>query len=110
MSSDDTTRIALVRHGESHATVDRVVGGHAGCTGLTDRGRKQAEALADRLERTGELAGATALYSSVLPRAVETAAILTRALGDLETVQDCTFCEQHPGEADGITWDEYMTR
>lgn len=106
----DSTRVVLVRHGESNATVERIVGGHEGCTGLTDRGRKQVEALRDRLAHTGELADATALYASVLPRAIETASILAPALGDLQPVSDCTFCEQHPGDADGITWDEYAAR
>ena len=104
------TRIVLVRHGESEAQAGRFVGGHEGCKGLTDRGRRQVDALRERLQRTGELSEATAFYTSVLPRAIETAAIMAPALGGLEAVQDCTFCEQHPGEADGITWDEYMDR
>ena len=52
----------------------------AGCTGLTERGGAQAEALRDRLVATGELAGADALYASVLPRAIETAEMLAPAL------------------------------
>ena len=42
------TRIVLVRHGESLAQERRVVGGH-GCTGLSDLGVRQVEALRDRL-------------------------------------------------------------
>ncbi len=68
----EPTRLVLIRHGESRSTVDRVVGGHRGCTGLTDRGVRQAKALRDRLARTGELAGAAAVLTSVLPRAIET--------------------------------------
>ena len=48
--------------------------------GLTERGRRQVEALGDRLAPTGELAGADALYASVLPRAIETAELLAPAL------------------------------
>jgi probable phosphoglycerate mutase len=105
------TRIVLVRHGESLAQERRVVGGHAGCAGLSTLGVRQVEALRDRLADSGELADATALYSSVMARAVQTAQILAPALGDLEVRQDCAFCEGHPGaEADGLSWDEYDQR
>jgi 2,3-bisphosphoglycerate-dependent phosphoglycerate mutase len=82
---------------------------------LTDRGRAQVRVLADRLAETGELAGADVLYSSVLPRAVETAALLAPALGGaqgdvMEVIQECAFCELHPGTADGLDWSEFSTR
>jgi len=100
------TRLVLIRHGEAVSNAEDIVAGHDGCRGLTDRGRRQVVALADRLRRTGELEGATALYSSVLPRAVETAAILRTVLGDVSYAADCLLCERHPGEADGLTWAE----
>ena len=106
----DSTRLVLIRHGESRATVDEIVGGHDGCQGLTDRGRRQAETLRDRLVATGELADTAALYASILPRAVETGEIIAPALGHPELVSDCAFCEQHPGEADGMSWAEYTER
>lgn len=104
------TRIVLVRHGESKAQEGRFVGGHSGCTGLSDLGVRQVTALRDRLAGTGELAAATTLYASILPRAVQTAEILAPALGDLEIRRDCAFCESHPGEGDGLTWEEYEQR
>src|SRR5438552_4463181 len=104
------TRIVLVRHGESMAQELQLVGGHAGCQGLTDRGRQQCELLRDRLLATGELADAAALYTSVMPRAIETAAIIAPAFGGLEAVEECDFCEQHPGEADGLSWEEFERR
>ncbi|MDQ3762321.1 MAG: histidine phosphatase family protein [Actinomycetota bacterium] len=107
---DSVTRLVLVRHGESRATVDRMVGGHEGCRGLTEQGRRQAQALADRLARTGELADASVLLTSVLPRAVETAEIVAPALGGLEVEQNCNFCEFHIGEADGLSWEEFRER
>ena len=104
------TRIVLVRHGESQAQDRRIVAGH-GCTGLSDLGRRQVTALRDRLAETGELRDATALYSSVMHRAVETARILAPVLGDLEVQQDCAFCEGHPvAEGDGLSWQEYEER
>lgn len=110
------TRIVLVRHGEAVCNVSGVCGGPVGCEGLTDRGRAQVAVLAARLAETGELAGADVLYSSVLPRAVETAGILApalRAAGDGSTVapvQDCGFCELHCGEADGLDWGSFSAR
>ena len=106
----DGTRIVLVRHGESMAQELGILGGHAGCRGLSGRGREQASALRDRLLGTGELAGATALYASVMPRAIETAQIIAPALGDLEVRSECHFCEGHPGEADGLSWTELDER
>ena len=100
------TRLVFVRHGESMATVDQVVGGHEGCRGLSPVGRQQAEALRDRLASTGELT-ADAILTSILPRAVETAEIIAPALGGLPVAQDCDLCEVHPGESDGMTWEEY---
>jgi probable phosphoglycerate mutase len=106
----EDTRIVLVRHGESLAQQHRIIGGHLGCKGLSDRGRAQVEALRGRLAGSGELAGATALYSSVLARATETADILAPALDGLEVRRDCDFCEIHPGEGDGLDIDEYDRR
>ena len=110
--SEGATRIVLVRHGEATCNIKGVVGGVRGCTGLTELGRRQVAALAARLTATGELAGATALYASVLPRAVETAEILRPAVGDgtLRIVQDRDLSELHPGEADGLGWQEVVDR
>ena len=72
--------------------------------GLSDTGREQVGRLRDRLLDTGELAEASALYASVMPRAIETAELLAPALGGLEVRPECDFCEGHPGEADGLTW------
>lgn len=108
--SESETRLVLIRHGESEAQAQSFIGGHEGCKGLSDLGRRQVNSLRNRLERTGEFAGASALYSSILPRAIETAEILRPALGDIETKQDCELCEGHAGEADGLTWDEWRDR
>jgi probable phosphoglycerate mutase len=104
------TRIVLVRHGESQAHLDGIVSGHDTCKGLSPWGRRQAEALRDRLAAAGELR-ADVLLSSVLPRAVETAEILAPALGDdLKPEQRCDLCELHMGESEGLAWEEYRAR
>lgn len=102
------SRLVIIRHGEAVANAEDTLGGHDSCKGLTEHGRRQVEALAARLERTGELDGAVALYSSILPRAIETAEILAPSLGGLEVEQRCSLCERHVGEADGMTWTEYQ--
>lgn len=98
------TRIVLVRHGESVAQEQGFLGGHESCRGLSERGRQQVERLRDRLLASGELAGASVLYASVLPRAIETAEIIAPAIAHLEVRPECDFCEGHVGEADGLTW------
>jgi 2,3-bisphosphoglycerate-dependent phosphoglycerate mutase len=112
---EGASRIVLVRHGEAECNVSRVVGGRKGCTGLTDLGRVQVAALADRLYESGELREATTLYSSVLPRATETAERLRpvvgpgpTALGPVRERDDLS--ELHPGEADGLEWPDVVER
>ena len=80
------TRLVLIRHGESVSTVERRIGGVRTCGGLSPLGRKQAEALAARLARTGEIQ-ADVLVASTMRRAVETAEIIAPALGDLPIEQ-----------------------
>lgn len=111
------TRLVVVRHGEAICNVEEYIGGHSSCKGLTDRGVLQAQALAQRLVRTGELDGATAFYTSILPRAIQTSEIIAPALGRATRdgaspvfVRTCALCERHPGEADGLSWSEYVER
>jgi broad specificity phosphatase PhoE len=111
--AETAARIVLIRHGHAQCNLDRVVGGLKGCTGLSDLGRRQVGFLADRLYESGELRQATALYSSVLPRAVETAERLRPVVGSgpaaLGPVRErCDLCEVHPGICDGMGWSEMV--
>lgn len=113
--SPGSTRLVLIRHGEAVCNVSGVCGGVVGCRGLTERGRVQVDALGRRLAESGELAGADALYASILPRAIETAERLAPALarpgGPAPVVMtECSLCELHPGEADGLSWEEFSAR
>jgi len=103
------TRLILVRHGESVATVNRVIGGPRTCAGLSDLGRQQAERLRERLARSAEFE-ARALLSSGYPRARETADLIAPALGvDVEIVTE--FGEHDPGpDCDGLTFQEFIDR
>jgi probable phosphoglycerate mutase len=109
----DATRLVLVRHGEAECNLNRVVGGIKGDTGLTDLGRRQVAVLADRLYESGELRGASALYASVLPRAIETAERLRPVVGSGPNAlgpvrQQCELCELHPGDCDGMRWEDVV--
>ncbi len=109
MSPSPDTRLILVRHGESEVTVRRVLGGMKSCTGLSELGRRQSMALRDRWKAGGEPA-VHALYSSPLPRAIETAEILNEALGGLEIEIEDDLEELRPGDADGVRFDELEER
>ena len=104
------THVVLVRHGHARAVDLGVVAGHRGCVGLSETGRQQAEGLRDRLAATGFRADA--VVTSVLPRAIETADLVAEGLGfdPAYVPHDCGLCERHPGEADGLTWDELVAR
>ena len=105
-----STRLVLVRHGESRATVERFVGGPRSCTGLTDFGRRQAEALRNRLS-AGHDVEATALFASNFPRALETANIIAPSVGSLPVTVDSGWGEHDPGpDCDGMTYDEFIER
>lgn len=90
--------------------LDGILGGERGCRGLSDLGRQQAEALRDRFKATGELGEVDALYASSLPRAFETAGIIAPAFADPEIRIDRELREFDPGEADGMTWEEFNER
>lgn len=90
----------LLRHGE-HAVQGQICAGRAPGIGLSERGRGEAEAAADRLAG----AGIAAIYASPLDRAQETAAIIGRRLTlPVETHHDLN--ELDFGEWTGQTFDE----
>jgi probable phosphoglycerate mutase len=105
-----TTRVLLVRHGESNATVARLMAGERACTGLSALGRRQAERLRERLA-AGHEGHVDAVWSSSLPRALETAHILVTGLPEVTGVRvDADWEELRPGEADGLRFDEIVAR
>lgn len=105
------TRLLMIRHGESVANEKGLAGGPLGDGGLTERGRAQVHALAARLSRTGELAAASAFYTSTLPRAIETGAIVLPAIGaKLSAVAEESLGELGVGGADGLTWEQIGDR
>ncbi|HEX8129697.1 MAG TPA: histidine phosphatase family protein [Pyrinomonadaceae bacterium] len=94
------TSILLIRHGQSEGNAERRFGGHT-ATPLSALGRRQAEATAQALGRES----ITAIYSSDLLRAVETATPLARAL-NLELTQTDAFRERSVGQMEGLTFED----
>lgn len=95
----DAAELLLVRHGESAAAVDGqpfpLVEGQ-GDPPLHDEGHRQAELVADRLEREN----VTAIYVSTLQRTAQTAAPLAARLG-ITPVVEPDIREVHLGEWEG---------
>ncbi len=105
------TRLMFIRHGESYANAHGLAGGPLGDGGLTPLGRRQVQALVDRLLMSGELSRATAFYTSALPRAIETGAMLRVALPkQLTPIEDADLNEISVGEGDGLPWAEYVEK
>ena len=102
------TQLYLIRHGQAVVNVEPIIGGMRGDTGLTPLGIQQAQRLRDRLLATHELK-ADVLICSTMPRARETAAILADAF-DMQPLENERVCELNPGEADGLTFDEFRER
>lgn len=108
--SDSPTTLVLIRHGESNVTVNRVIGGHRTCSGLSGLGRRQAERLRDRLLTTGELVP-DVLISSNFARAIETAEVIAPAFGDVPVEIMAGFGEHDPGpDIDGMTFAAYVEK
>jgi len=95
------TSLLFVRHGETDWNAEGRLQGHTDRP-LNDDGRRQAEALADRL--AGEDA-VDAIYASDLSRARETAEIVGERLG-LTVVIDPDLREKNWGNWEGLTGDE----
>lgn len=101
------TELYLIRHGEAVSNVEPVIAGIRSDRGLTERGREEAALLEERL-RAQPLA-ADVLYVSTLRRAVETGEHVARALG-LTAVETDDLHELRPGEADGLTIEQWRAR
>jgi broad specificity phosphatase PhoE len=95
-----TTHVVIIRHGQSQGNAEGRFGGHTD-TPLSPRGRRQAQATAKAL-------GAEkfdAIYSSDLPRAIETASPLAKLTGvPLETTD--ALRERSVGVMEGLTFEE----
>lgn len=94
------TKLFLIRHGQSAGNAEGRFGGH-GPTPLSELGVEQARLTAEALAREN----ITAIYSSDLPRAVQTAAPLSDLIG-VPIVPTAAFRERNVGVLEGLTFDE----
>ncbi len=98
------TKLYLIRHGQSAGNAEGRFGGH-GPTPLSELGRHQAELTAESLAKEG----ISAIFSSDLDRAVQTAEPLSRLLNiPIQTTK--AFRERHVGVLEGLTFDESKAR
>jgi broad specificity phosphatase PhoE len=94
------TNVLLIRHGQSKGNAERRFGGHT-ATPLSARGRNQAQATALSLKSES----VTAIYSSDLARAMETAQPLARVTG-LPINDTSAFRERSVGVMEGLTFED----
>src|ERR1041384_2715147 len=94
------TNVLLIRHGQSRGNAERRFGGHT-ATPLSARGHRQAEATA----RTLKSESITAIYSSDLARAMETARPLAKMTG-LPVNGTNAFRERDVGVMEGLTFED----
>jgi probable phosphoglycerate mutase len=90
--------LLLVRHGQSLGNVEGRIQGDN--DPLTDFGRLQARAVADRMAQRGDV---THLYASPLDRAMETGSIIADAVG-IKPVSIAGLAEINAGRAAGLLW------
>lgn len=100
----ETTHVVLIRHGQSRGNAEGRFGGHTD-TPLSSRGRRQAQATARALA-TEKF---EAIYSSDLPRAIETASQLAKLTGVSLEPSDA-FRERSVGVMEGLTFEEAAER
>jgi len=94
------TNVLLVRHGQSKGNAERRFGGHT-ATPLSARGYRQAE-LTARILKSESL---TAIYSSDLARAMDTARPLSNLTG-LPIHGTNAFRERSVGVMEGLTFED----
>src|SRR5262245_40224745 len=93
-----STQVLLVRHGQSQGNAEGRFGGHT-ATPLSARGRAQAQATASALAPES----ITAIYSSDLERATQTASPLAKLTGlPINTTE--AFRERSVGVMEGLTF------
>jgi ribonuclease H / adenosylcobalamin/alpha-ribazole phosphatase len=99
------TRLLLLRHGQTELSVQRRYSGR-GNPALTELGRRQADAAAQYLAERGEI---SAVISSPLQRAYDTASAAAKALG-LDVTVDDDLIETDFGTWEGLTFGEAAER
>ena len=95
-------KLFVARHGETDGNVSELACGISESE-LTEKGRAQAQALANRLKEDKEKNNITAIYVSPLKRARDTAAYIEKAL-DITAIPDERLKEINFGIFEGKPW------
>ncbi|GAB4397806.1 MAG: histidine phosphatase family protein [Anaerolineales bacterium] len=103
MSDEPIYHLTFVRHGESIGNAENRLQGQSDYP-LSERGRAQAQALAQRWQSAGVTFDY--LISSPLARALETGKIIAAALKIPLIETDALWMERDNGKRSGMTWDE----
>jgi len=99
-------KLYFVRHGESEANTQHVISNRASSFGLTELGREQADSLVENLRDIP----ISAIFSSPILRAKETADIVSRAfylpyqVTEALREYDCGYLE---GKSDEESWKQH---
>ena len=97
-------KLILVRHGQTDWNRDNRVQGHTDI-GLNERGKEQAKCLAAQLKEEA----VTAIYSSSLRRARETASAIAE-FHQVPVQVEPDLAELDVGEMDGLTFEQMRSR
>ena len=95
-------KLFVVRHGETDLNVRELACGVSEAK-LTEKGRMQAQALANRLQEDKAKNNITTIYVSPLKRARDTAAYIEQAL-QLTAIPDARLQEIDFGDFEGKPW------
>jgi phosphoserine phosphatase len=97
-----TTTLFLIRHGESVANKQRIYQGQGIDTGLTEKGRQQAQ----ELKETFDIKTVDAVFSSPTKRTIETAKCIFGTTPEI----DPRLIERGMGVWEGEQWDSVQKR
>ncbi|KAG6545842.1 hypothetical protein Mapa_012803 [Marchantia paleacea] len=106
MVGANAAELVVVRHGQTTWNATDRLQGQAE-SDLSDTGVKQAQAVADRLARGAK--HITAVYSSDLRRASETAQMVADKIGCSKVIEMESLRERHLGNLQGLTRAEAQT-
>lgn len=99
-----TTRLFLLRHGETQANIEQRYQGQ-GSSDLSELGIKESELLSKALSKENF----SAIYSSTLPRSYETAKIIAKN-HSLDVNKIAGLIERNYGEWENLTFDDIKKR
>lgn len=102
---DWLTSVTFLRHGQARNNVERVLTGRQPNVPLTEQGAEQARYAARLLSRMG----ITAVYTSPIQRAVQTARIVAER-NSLEAIPDDRLIEIDMGRFTGMKYDDLLEK